>query len=259
MGNCWWTGEMAPIVAVVTSCSTELLNLDSLPVFGFFPPSFRNCMIPSIACFVPFIFQLPPTKNFLWFSMIYRIFQVKQKQFQSRLLEKTRKGSQKLSLSPQRLVLMYFGLGPHPQAVAFLYFLVRISHGQMGPNYGIWYAFCMIFHVRWIFLTTSLRIPPDSRSDEGGIRRRVVRNPSHMENHTKCIFSLTCTLTNLRHFNQAKYTVQSCRSWKPCEMDLSHNCSLHGGICQKYASIYNYIYTYIHIDIHRLVLDVGLD
>ena len=51
------------------------------------------------------------------------------------------------------------------------------------------------FPVRWIFLTTSLRIPPESRSDEGGIRRRVVRNPSHMENHTKCIFSHTL------HFN----------------------------------------------------------
>ena len=43
-------------------------------------------------------------------------------------------------------------------------------------------------------------------------------------------------LYTLRHFNQAKYNVQSCRSWKPCEMDLSHNCSLHGGmseVCEK--------------------------
>ena len=63
----------------------------------------------------------------------------------------------------------------------------------LPPSHG--YAFCMVFHVRWIFLTTSLRIPPESRSDEGGIRRRVVRNPSHMENHTKCIFSHTL------HFN----------------------------------------------------------
>ena len=39
-------------------------------------------------------------------------------------------------------------------------------------------------------------------------------------------------LYTLRHFNQAKYTVQSCRSWKPCEMDLSHNCSLHGGMSE---------------------------
>ena len=33
----------------------------------------------------------------------------------------------------------------------------------------------------------------------------------------------------LRHFNHAKYTVISWRSWKPCEMDSSHDCSLHGG------------------------------
>ena len=46
-------------------------------------------------------------------------------------------------------------------------------------------------------------------------------------------------LYTLRHFNQAKYTVQSCSSWKPCEMDLSHNCSLHGGmseVCEKELS-----------------------
>ena len=43
------------------------------------------------------------------------------------------------------------------------------------------YAFCMVFHVRWIFLTTSLRILPESRSDEGGIQRQVVRNTSNME------------------------------------------------------------------------------
>ena len=41
--------------------------------------------------------------------------------------------------------------------------------------------------------------------DEGGIRRQVVRNPSRMENHTKCISY------KLRYFNS--------RSWKPCEMD----------------------------------------
>ena len=33
----------------------------------------------------------------------------------------------------------------------------------------------MVFHLRWIFLTTNLWIPPD---DEGGIRRLMVRNPS---------------------------------------------------------------------------------
>ena len=46
----------------------------------------------------------------------------------------------------------------------------------------------------------------DMRGDEGGIRRRVVRNPSHMENNTKCIFSHTLD------FNQAKYNVVGCRS-----------------------------------------------
>ena len=47
-------------------------------------------------------------------------------------------------------------------------------------------------------------------------------------------------LYTLRHFNQTKYYVQSCRSWKPCEMDLSHNCSLHGGrseVCEKGTSL----------------------
>ena len=93
------------------------------------------------------------------------------------------------------------------------------------------YAFCMVFHVRWIFLTTSLRIPPESRSDEGGIRRRVVRKIHLTWKTIQNAFSRI--LYTLRHF---KYTVQSCRSWKPCEMDLSHNCSLHGGmseVCEK--------------------------
>ena len=40
-------------------------------------------------------------------------------------------------------------------------------------------------------------VPPESRSDEGGIRWRVVRNSSHMEHHTKCIFSHTYTLIKL--------------------------------------------------------------
>ena len=98
-----------------------------------------------------------------------------------------------------------------------------------SQNHERWYAFCMVFHVRWIFLTTSLRIPPESRSDEGGIRRRVVRNPSHMETIQNAFSRILYTL---KHFNKAKYNVPSCRSWKPCEMDLSHNCSLHGGMSE---------------------------
>ena len=51
------------------------------------------------------------------------------------------------------------------------YSSMSIARYQLGR-----YAFCMVFHVRWIFLTTSLRIPPESRSDDGGIRRRLVRH-----------------------------------------------------------------------------------
>ena len=97
------------------------------------------------------------------------------------------------------------------------------------------YAFCMVFHVRWIFLTTSLRIPPEYAT-------RVGFGDEWWEIHLawktiqNAFSRILCTL---RHFNQAKYTVQSCRSWKPCEMDLSHNCSLHGGmseVCEKGCS-----------------------
>ena len=68
-----------------------------------------------------------------------------------------------------------------------------------------------------------------------------------MENHRTCIFSHAYTL---RHFNQVKYTAQSCRSWKPCEMDLSHNCSLHGGRSEKYAIIL-LLTRYLYWPIHR--------
>ena len=62
------------------------------------------------------------------------------------------------------------------------------------------YAFCMVFHVRWIFLTTSLR---------RRVVRRVVRNPSHMENIQDAFSRIFYTL---RYFNQAKYNVQSYKS-----------------------------------------------
>ena len=47
-------------------------------------------------------------------------------------------------------------------------------------------------------------------------------------------YRILCTS---RHVRCAKYTAQSWRLWKSCEMDLSHNCSLHGGnleVCDKY-------------------------
>ena len=39
--------------------------------------------------------------------------------------------------------------------------------------------------------------------------------------------------------SHAKCTAQIWRLWKPCEMGLSHNCSLHGGkseVCEKNLS-----------------------
>ena len=94
------------------------------------------------------------------------------------------------------------------------------------------YAFCMVFHVRWIFLTTSLRIPPESRSDEGFGDEwwEIHLTWKTIQNAFSRIFY------TLRHLNQVKFTWQNCRSWKPCEMDLSHNCSLYGGrseVCNK--------------------------
>ena len=53
------------------------------------------------------------------------------------------------------------------------------------------YACCMVFHVRWIFAHHESLNPARVAYDEDGILRQVVRNPSHMENNPKCIFSHT--------------------------------------------------------------------
>ena len=70
-------------------------------------------------------------------------------------------------------------------------------------------------------------------------------------------------LYTLRHFNQAKYNVQSCRSWKPCEMDLSHNCSLHGGrseVCENRQICNHYgIFCCISINIVSSMLGIKMD
>ena len=65
-------------------------------------------------------------------------------------------------------------------------------------------------------LTTSLRIPSRVACDEGGIRRRVVRNPSHMEPHKMhflAYFTLQGTLIKLNtlckvadHENHVRWT-----------------------------------------------------
>ena len=47
-------------------------------------------------------------------------------------------------------------------------------------------------------------------------------------------------LSTVRHVGHANYTALSWRSWKPYEMDLSHNCSLLGGkseVCENYFSV----------------------
>ena len=44
-----------------------------------------------------------------------------------------------------------------------------------------------------------------------------------------------------RHVIFAKYTAQSWGSWKPCEMDSSHNCCLYGGkseACENKKTLY---------------------
>ena len=67
---------------------------------------------------------------------------------------------------------------------AYQFHAVQVGNEQANPHgtllaQGI-YAFCMVIHVRWIFLTTSGHESPNHTRvacDEGGIRRRVVRNP----------------------------------------------------------------------------------
>ena len=51
--------------------------------------------------------------------------------------------------------------------------------------------------------------PNPARFDSETIRRQVLRNPSHMKNIQNAFSRILYTL---RHFNQAKYNVQSCRS-----------------------------------------------
>lgn len=47
----------------------------NIPVFGSSGPVFKKSAMPSMLCLLPFIFQFPPTKNFL-FVMIISLLQV---------------------------------------------------------------------------------------------------------------------------------------------------------------------------------------
>ena len=106
------------------------------------------------------------------------------------------------------------------------------------------YAFCMVFMWDGFFS------PRDSESRPSRIATRVGFGDEWWEIHLtrKTIQNaFSHIIYTLRLFNQAKYTAQSCRSWKPCEMDLSHNCSLHGGmseVCEKDYCAYCVSYMY---------------
>ena len=82
---------------------------------------------------------------------------------------------------------------------------VGIFHTYNSFLHGGWYAFCMVFHVRWIFLTTSLRILPESLA----IERHW--SPSHLE---ETFSGIRCTSRHVSNMLNSKYTVQSWRSWK---------------------------------------------
>ena len=91
------------------------------------------------------------------------------------------------------------------------------------------YAFCMVFHGDRFF-SPLVSIPPKSLVTRVGfwdkwweihLTWKTIQN------------AFSRILYTSRHVSHTKYTAQSWRTWKPCEMDLSHNCSLH--VSQKYA------------------------
>ena len=87
-------------------------------------------------------------------------------------------------------------------------------------------------HVVWFSMWDGFFSPRVSESRPSRVATRVGLGDEWWEIHLTCKTiqnAFSRILYTLRHFNQAKYNVQNCRSWKSCEMDLSHNCSLHGG------------------------------
>ena len=100
----------------------------------------------------------------------------------------------------------------------------------------------LVFHARWIFLTTSLWIPPESLATRVGfwdkwweihLRWKTIQNVFSRIRYTS------------RHVSCAKYTAQSWRSWISCEMDSSHNCSLHGGNSEVHEKAHNITLGYV--------------
>ena len=140
-----------------------------------------SCRMSSIIIYIGYI-VCKSLIYMYWICMLHHVFTECRGAF--KLFDKNRDGF----ISTRELLTVLRSLGQDPSDDYIKELLNQYDKdGEIQDT--IWYAFCMVFHVRWIFLTTSLQIPPESRSDEGGIRRRVVRN------HTKCIFSHTL------HFN----------------------------------------------------------
>ena len=93
---------------------------------------------------------------------------------------------------------------------------------------GVWED----MHFVWFSMWEGFFSPRVSESRPSRVATRVGFGDEWWEIHLtwKTIqHAFSRILYTLRHFNQAKFTWKSCRSWKPCEMDFSHNCSLHGG------------------------------
>ena len=108
----------------------------------------------------------------------------------------------------------------------------RYAYGIVSP--ARWYM-----HFVWFSMWDGFFSPRVSESRPSRVATRVGFEDEWWEIHLtwKTIQNgFSRILYTLKHFNEAKYNVQSFRSWKPCEMDLSHNCSLHGRmseVCEK--------------------------
>ena len=73
-----------------------------------------------------------------------------------------------------------------------------------------WYAFCLNFHGRWIFLTTSLQIPPVSLAMRVGFRDEWWEMNLAWKTMQNAFSRILYTLTPVNH---PKYIAQIWKSW----------------------------------------------
>ena len=64
---------------------------------------------------------------------------------------------------------------------------IRICLFLFSSKYKSYGSCAVAMHFVW-FSHHKFPNPIEFACDEGGVQRRVVRNPSHIEYHTKCIF-----------------------------------------------------------------------